>query len=67
MDGSSVIRIKPMTEEQREMSERLVLGLGYQGQNLLCSNWNTESTVLFLAVVQIYCIAIGVQFWHKLV
>ncbi len=24
-----------------------------------------ESTVLFLAVVQIYCIAIGVQFWHK--
>ena len=25
------------------------------------------STVLFLAVVQIYCIAIGVQFWHKLV
>ena len=26
-----------------------------------------KSTVLFLAVVQIYCIAIGVQFWHKLV
>ena len=43
VDGSSVIRIKPMTEEQREMSERLVLGLGYQGQNLLCSNWNTEN------------------------
>ena len=32
-----------MTEEQREMSERLVLGLGYQGQNLLCSNWNAEN------------------------
>ena len=43
MDGSCLIRIKPMTEEQREMSERLVLGLGYQGQNLLCSNWNTEN------------------------
>ena len=43
MDGSYLIRIKPMTEEQREMSERLVLGLGYQGQNLLCSNWNTEN------------------------
>lgn len=27
----------------------------------------SQSTVLFLAVVQIYCIAIGVQFWHKLV
>ena len=26
-----------------------------------------RSPVLFLAVVQIYCIAIGVQFWHKLV
>ena len=43
MDGSCLIRIKPMTEEQREMSERLVLGLGYQGQNILCSNWNTEN------------------------
>ncbi len=43
MDGSSLIRIKPMTEEQREMSERLVLGLGYQGQNILCSNWNAEN------------------------
>ena len=43
MDGSCLIRIKPMTEEEREMSERLVLGLGYQGQNLLCSNWNAEN------------------------
>lgn len=43
MDGSCLIRIKPMTEEQREMSERCVRGLGYQGQNLLCSNWNTEN------------------------
>ena len=43
MDGSCLIRIKPMTEEQSEMSERLVLGLGYQGQNLLCSNWNAEN------------------------
>lgn len=29
MDGSRLIRIKPMTEEQREMSERCVRGLGY--------------------------------------
>lgn len=43
MDGSCLIRVKPMTEEQREMSERCVLGLGYQGQNLLCSNWNIEN------------------------
>ena len=32
-----------MTEEQCEMSERCVRGLGYQGQNLLCSNWNVEN------------------------
>ncbi len=43
MDGSCLIRVKPMTEEQREMSKRCVLGLGYQGQNLLCSNWNIEN------------------------
>ena len=43
MDGSCLIRVKPMTEEQREMSERCVQGLGYQGQNLLCSNWNAEN------------------------
>lgn len=43
MDGSCLIRVKPMTEEQREMSERCVRGLGYQGNNLLCSNWNAEN------------------------
>jgi len=43
VDGSYLIRVKPMTEEQREMSERCVQGLGYQGQNLLCSNWNAEN------------------------
>lgn len=43
VDGSCLIRVKPMTEEQREMSERLVRGLGYQGQNILCSNWNAEN------------------------
>ena len=42
MDGSCLIRIKPMTEEQREMSEKCVRGLRYQGNNLLCSNWDTE-------------------------
>lgn len=42
VDGSCLLRVKPMTEEQREMSIRCVLGLGYQGNNLLCSNWDTE-------------------------
>lgn len=40
INGSCLIRIKPMTEKQREMSERCVRGLGYQGNNILCSNWD---------------------------
>ena len=42
MDGSFLIRIKPMTEEQHEMSERCVRRLGYQGNNILCSNWDSN-------------------------
>ena len=42
VDGSCLVRIKPMTKEQREMSEKCVQGLGYQGNNLLCSNWDTD-------------------------
>lgn len=42
VDGSCLIRVKPMTEENRKMSEKCVLGLAYQGNNLLCSNWDTE-------------------------
>lgn len=40
VDGSCMLRIKPMSKEQREVSEKCVKGLGYQGNNLLCSNWN---------------------------
>ena len=42
VDGSCLIRVKPMTEEEREISEKCVQGLGYQGNNLLCSNWDSE-------------------------
>lgn len=31
-----------MSDENREMSEKCVLGLSYQGNNLLCSNWDEE-------------------------
>lgn len=41
VDGSRLIRIKPMTEEQREMSIKCVQNVGYQGNNLLCSNWDS--------------------------
>lgn len=40
VNGSCMIRIKPMTDENREMSEKCVLGLAYQGNNILCSNWD---------------------------
>ncbi len=43
VDGSSLIRIKPMTEEEQELSKRCVYGLGYQGNNLLCSDWNEDN------------------------
>lgn len=43
VDGSCLIRVKPMSEMNREYSEKCVLGLSYQGNNLLCSNWNTEN------------------------
>ena len=42
VDGSCLVRIKSMTKEQREMSEKCVQGLGYQGNNLLCSNWDAD-------------------------
>lgn len=42
VDGSCLIRVKPMNQKQREMSEKCVLGLGYQGNNLLCTNWDTD-------------------------
>ena len=40
VDGSNLIRVQPMPEELRELSEKYVLGLGYQGNNILCSNWD---------------------------
>ena len=42
VDGSCMVRVKPVTEENREMSEKCVLGLGYQGNNLLCSDWDID-------------------------
>ncbi len=43
VDGSCMIRVNPMTDENREISEKCVLGLAYQGNNILCSNWDTEN------------------------
>lgn len=42
VDGSYLIRVKPITRECREMSQKCVKGLGYQGNNLLSSNWDKD-------------------------
>ena len=42
VDGSCMVRVKPITEENREMSKKCVLGLAYQGNNLLCSDWDAD-------------------------
>lgn len=42
VDGSRMIRVRPMKKRHRELSKKCVLGLGYQGNNLLCSNWDAD-------------------------
>lgn len=43
VDGSCIIRVRPLSEKCLEYSEKYVASLGYQGNNLLCSNWNKEN------------------------
>ena len=43
VDGSRLLRVLPMSEENRELSEKYVSAIGYQGNNLLCSNWDAEN------------------------
>lgn len=40
VDGSCLVRIKPMSRKKRMLSKQCVQELGYQGNNLLCSNWD---------------------------
>ncbi len=40
VDGSCLVRIKPMSRRKQKLSKQCVFGLGYQGNNLLCSNWD---------------------------
>ena len=42
VDGSCLIRIKPMSDNKRKLSKKCVRGLAYQGNNILCSNWDQE-------------------------
>ena len=42
VDGSCLIRINPMSDNKRKLSRKCVRGLAYQGNNILCSNWDQE-------------------------
>ena len=53
VDGSCIIRVKPLSEECREYSKKYVSTFGYQGNNLLCSNWNAED--MQLSLIHILC------------
>ena len=40
--GENLFRIKPQNEEYRDIAEKYLLPLSYQGNNLLQSDWNEE-------------------------
>lgn len=42
VDGGCMVRIRPRTKKERELSKKCVQVLGYQGNNLLCSNWDQD-------------------------
>ncbi len=43
VDGSCLIRVRPLEEKCIELSKKCVLPLGYKGNNLLCSNWDINN------------------------
>ncbi len=40
VDGSCMVRVIPMSDENREMSEKCVLQVAYKGNNLFCHDWD---------------------------
>lgn len=40
VDGSCAIRVKPLDDTCRGLAEKYAQPLGYQGNNLLCSDWD---------------------------
>ena len=44
VNGCRMIRLLPRTDEQRTMTLRCVAALGYQENNLLCSDWDSAHT-----------------------
>lgn len=42
VNGNDMIRIKPLKEEYIQLAMKYMVPIGYQGNNLFCSNWDTE-------------------------
>lgn len=42
MNGNTTIRVRPIKEEYREIAAKYLRPVGYQGNNLFCSNWDEE-------------------------
>ncbi len=42
VNGNRLLRVKPIKKEYREIAEKYLLPLGYQGNNLLYSNWDAD-------------------------
>lgn len=40
VNGNVMVRVKPQKEEYRDMAEKYLVPIGYQGNNLLCSDWD---------------------------
>lgn len=53
MNGSVLLRVKPVSEENRAALEKFVLGLYYKGSNILCTSWN-EDTIEKLDFTALY-------------
>ena len=43
VDGSQMVRVRPLDETCRAWTKKCVQSLGYQGNNLLCSNWDVQN------------------------
>lgn len=42
INGIVMFRVKPVNKEYREMAQKYVIPIAYQGNNLLCSSWDAK-------------------------
>ena len=42
VNGNVMLRVKPLKDEYSQIAEKYLRPIGYQGNNLLCSNWDEK-------------------------